>query len=87
MSSNNGSYQKYDGTSGTYQEINSTSAPKKRGLWIVGIVLAAALGVGYTYTQRYHQTGTVVSKALASSSSGVTVDKEGKLKLFDELSK
>lgn len=88
MSANNGSYQKYDGSSGTYQEIPNGVPPKKSKKWLIGILLAVLLGVVYMFTDKYIlQPEHVVSKSLASSTSGVTTDKEGKLKLFDDLSK
>lgn len=92
MSGNNGSYQKYDGSSGTYQEVNDTTSSTKKSswkTWIIGSVLVAVLAVGYTYSNNqsfFHNTpNDVVQKSMAAS-SGVTVDKTGKLKLFDELS-
>jgi hypothetical protein len=94
---NGGSYQKYDGSTGTYQEVstkeNGELSTKSGGVksFLFGAVFVAVLGVGYSYGQQYiniftNHSDQVVKKSIASS-SGVTVDKTGKLKLFDELSK
>jgi hypothetical protein len=86
------SYQKYDGASGTYQEIpnpnngNGSSPPRNsRTKWILGAVLVAVVGVVYTVVSTAGPSSDVVDKAIAKS--GVQVKSDGKVKLFDELSK
>jgi hypothetical protein len=86
------SYQKYDGASGSYQEIpnpngtNGSSPPRSsRTKWILGAVLVAVVGVVYTVVSTAGPSADVVDKALAKS--GIQVKADGKIKLFDEFSK
>jgi len=100
MSGNNGtSYQKYDGASGTYQEIenssdidnNGSGGGVKRGgmvrkLLAFGAVVAVALGAYYTVTNNKHKSKANIDKTISESTS-ITVKGNGRLKLFDNLSK
>jgi hypothetical protein len=85
------SYQKYDGASGSYQEIpnpngNGSAAPRNsRTKWILGAVLVAVVGVVYTVVSTAGPSSDVVDKAMTKS--GVQVKADGKIKLFDEFSK
>ena len=83
------SYQKYDGASGSYQEIpnpNGSSPPRHgRTKWILGAVVVAVIGVVYTVVSTAGPSSDVVDKALKKS--GVQVKADGKIKLFDEFSK
>lgn len=92
MAKNGESYQKFDGNTGTYQEIpdanghsSSTGGSRK---WVVGAVLLAVLGGVYTATSYHsHNSATnAVDKSIASSSN-IAIAKNGKLKLFDSMSK
>lgn len=89
MASNNGSYQKYDGSSGNYQEIRNGVEPNTRKKWMIGIVVAVILGGVYALTIRKggQSSEDIINKSLSSGSSSVSVSKEGKLKLFDDHSK
>jgi len=102
MSGDNGSsYQKYDGASGTYQEVedggssngggaNGASGAGKKGWIRNGLVVAAiaalAVGAYYTATTRKQHANKAIDKTLSESGS-ITVKSNGKLKLFDNLSK
>lgn len=89
MSNNGGSYQKFDGASGTYQEIpnGSQSGPgAKKTKWLVAAALLVAVGVGYGAFSIHSSPQKAVDKALANTGN-VQVKKNGKLKLFDSLSK
>jgi hypothetical protein len=89
MSTNNGgSYQKYDGGSGTYQDIRDGDKPNNRKKWLLGFIVAIALGGAYVVTTRKvgRSSKDIILKSLASGSSTVSVSK-GKLKLFDDHSK
>jgi hypothetical protein len=82
------SYQKYDGASGSYEEVpgnGAAAAPKSKMKWILGAVAIAALGVVYAVTTQGGPSSDVMDKALAKS--GIQVKSDGKVKLFDELSK
>jgi hypothetical protein len=82
------SYQKYDGASGSYQEVpsaNGSAPPRSRMKWVFGAVLVAVIGVVYTVTSTRVPSSAVMDKALAKS--GLQVKADGKVKLFDEFSK
>ena len=88
MANNGGSYQKFDGASGTYQEIpnGSQSGPgAKKTKWLVAAALLVAVGVGYGAFSMHSSPQKAVDKALANTGN-VQVKKNGKLKLFDSLS-
>jgi hypothetical protein len=83
------SYQKYDGASGSYQEIpnpnGGSSPPRSRMKWIVGAVLVAVVGVVYTAVSTRGPSSAMMDKAVKKS--GLQVKADGKVKLFDEFSK
>jgi hypothetical protein len=84
------SYQKYDGASGSYQEIpnpgNGSSPPRNsRTKWILGAVLVAVVGVVYTVVSTAGPSSEVMNKAITKS--GLQVKADGKVKLFDKFSK
>lgn len=85
---NGGSYQKFDGASGTYQEIpnGSTSSGAKKTKWLVAAALLVVVGIGYTTYSLKSNPSANVDKTLASKGN-VQVKANGKLKLFDSLSK
>jgi hypothetical protein len=95
-----GAYQAVDGSD--FEDLNSNdgsaagaaAAARKRwrALVVVGAaVAAAALGLFYYKAYRPAAVGSnnqeQISKAIASSGSGLQVKSNGKLKLFDSLSK
>ena len=88
--SNGNSYQKFDGASGTYQEIpnngSSISSASKKTKWLVAAALLVVVGIGYTAFSLKSNPSANVDKALASKGN-VQVKANGKLKLFDSLSK
>lgn len=95
MVDNGNSYQKkYDGASGTYQQIdidisNGDARPHNRNIrrvLLVGAAVAIAVGVYYGVTMPRTNPQAVVNKAISSSGT-VQVKSDGKLKLFDNLSK
>jgi hypothetical protein len=100
MSNNNGSgesYQKYDGASGTYQEIPNgtgsaaTGGGRKKWCLAAGAsglfaLVAIAYGANTALHHQYGTTARAVDKALATDSK-LKVKANGKLKLFDDLSK
>jgi hypothetical protein len=85
------SYQKYDGASGSYQEIpnpngNGSAPPRnRRTKWILGAVLVAVVGVVYTVVSTAGPSSDVMNKAITKS--GIQVKADGKVKLFDQFSK
>lgn len=89
------SYQKkYDGATGTYQSIAgsseiSTNGPARGGYskWIIGAVVAAALGAIYTYTmpKRRANAQEAIDSSI-SKSTKISFQENGKLKLFDDQS-
>ena len=87
--SNGNSYQKFDGASGTYQEIpnGSGTASSKKTKWLVAAALLVVAGIGYTaYSMESKNPSDNVHKTLASKGN-VQVKANGKLKLFDSISK
>lgn len=89
MANTNGnSYQKYDGATGTYQEATNgngtSSGSPRRFKWLIGAAAVAVLGTIYAVTSS-KSPQAVVQKAIATSGAGLQV-KNGKLKLFDDLS-
>lgn len=92
--SNNGSYQKkYDGATGTYQEIEdangngqSSYGPGKKK-WMIAVAALAVVAVGVYYgTAPSKNPAMEVSKTISKSGT-LSVKSNGKLKLFDSLSK
>jgi len=86
---NGGSYQKFDGASGTYQEIPNgasvTGSKKKKWIWLVAALALA--GIGYaSYSMVKSNPTANVHKTLATKGN-VHVKSDGKLKLFDSISK
>jgi len=91
MSNNGTSYQRYDGASGTYQEIpngaSEYSTRSKKTKWLIGAAILVAVGVVYSaVTMHNNSDEKAVDKALANTGT-VEVKANGKLKLFDSLSK
>ena len=96
MASNSQSYQKYDGASGTYQTLSSkesngngssATAHGSRRKWIYGAVVLVVVAAVYMATSLSRTNpDKAVNKALAGDKN-IAVDANGKLKLFDELSK
>jgi hypothetical protein len=100
MSNNNeGSYQKHDGASGTYQQVGSDhddlnyngpvrAVAKRRLLRLagLGVLVAVAVGIYYVGTKPKINNQEQIDKTI-SSSGNVQVKSDGKLKLFDSLSK
>jgi hypothetical protein len=82
-------YQKYDGASGSYEEIpganGAVAPPRNRMKWILGAVAVAVAGVVYAVVTTGGPSSDVMDKALAKS--GIQVKSDGKVKLFDEFSK
>ena len=77
------SYQKSDNGGGSYEPINgeSKSSPSKK--WIIGTVVVVVVALlGYSVTNK---PGTATSAAVAKAD--LPMNKNGKLKLFDEHSK
>lgn len=103
MSGKNGStssYQKYDGASGTYQQIGSehddlnggangsgSTLRRNRFLKLAGLVVVAAGAVGlyYAFTKPAINNQQQIDKTI-SSSGKIQVKSNGRLKLFDNLS-
>jgi len=94
MSNNGASYQKTEGSSGSYQEIGGNgdgssaaggSGTIKKCLIAIGVV--AILGIVYTVTSTRGDPQASVQKSIESSSTGLQVKANGKLKLFDDNSK
>lgn len=88
--SNGSSYQKFDGASGTYQEIpnGAGDSRSKKRKWLTGLVVLSAVGIVYgifSIAQGKNPQNNV-NKALAKDSN-VQVKANGKLKLFDDNSK
>lgn len=92
--SGNGSYQKYDGASGTYQTIdssidnnNGSSRPvNKKFRYVLGLAAVAAVLLGIYYAKTTPNPQANIDKTIGQSGK-VTVKANGKLKLFDSLSK
>lgn len=88
--SGNGSYQKYDGSSGTYQDISTGTKPSGKAKWLIGIVVTAVLGSVYFFTTNKNgrdEAEVLVDKSIKTIASAVRPQKEAKIKLFDDLSK
>jgi hypothetical protein len=86
--SNGSSYQQFDGQTGVYQEVGNGS-PRRRftePLFAVGAVAAVALAVYYGMFALHRNPQDAVDKQL-SINKNVKVNANGKLRLFDELSK
>jgi len=89
--SNGNSYQKFDGASGTYQEIPNGSSStgfggSKKTKWLVAAALLVLVGIGVTTYELKSSPAANVDKTLANKGN-VQVKANGKLKLFDSLSK
>jgi hypothetical protein len=93
-----GTYQPVDGSD--FEDLNSNNGGSRHGggfprrswrtaAWLGGAIVAAlALGAYYHSTlPRKLNNQEQISKAIASSGSGLQVKSNGKLKLFDSLSK
>jgi ABC-type molybdate transport system permease subunit len=89
------SYQKYDGASGTYQEVGSNIADDSRrvlvpkyakGLLAAVLVTVAGALYGATGQFRGDSAQETVEKALNEHSAAEVLE-NGQLKLFDEYSK
>ena len=92
------SYQKYDGASGTYQstdngssdfDSNGSNSPRGRtAKWVGGTVLVAVIAAVYLYTSPFHKINAESAiKDSIHKTGGLKVSANGKLKLFDDLSK
>jgi len=92
MANNGVPYQKYDGASGTYQQVggnndgSSHGPAPKRFKWILGMGLIALLGVVYGVHVARNRPKDVVKKAIEKSDT-LHIKANGQLKLFDEHSK
>lgn len=93
-----GTYQPVDGSD--FEDLNSSngrstsnSGNKWKMVAAVGLVLAAALGAYYTFTaptaagRSGGSSQQQIDKAISSAGSGLQVKSNGRLKLFDSLSK
>ena len=84
--SNEASYQKFDGASGTYQEIpNGDEKRSRRTKFLVAAALLVAIGVVYGAVSVRNSPKKAVDKAL-DNSHNIEVKANGKLKLSDNLS-
>jgi hypothetical protein len=88
MSNNNSSYQKYDGNTGTYTSADSSfnEAPRGKQKWLIGAVIVAAVGIVYGLTFPKQNSQQNIDKVMKADTS-VDIGTNGKLKLFDDLSK
>lgn len=88
MSNNSSSYQKYDGNTGTYTAESNVSEPSRRGKekWLIGAVIIAAVGVIYGLTMPKEDSQQNIDNVMKADTR-VDVGVDGKLKLFDDLSK
>lgn len=90
MSNNSSSYQKYDGNTGTYtaadSSISETPLRRDKQKWLIGAVLVAAVGIVYGLTIPKVNSQHNIDKVMKADTS-VDVGSNGKLKLFDDLSK
>lgn len=90
MSNNSSSYQKYDGNTGTYTAAESSisEAPLRGGKqkWLIGAVVIAIVGIVYGLTIPKEDSQQNIDKVMKADTS-VDVGTNGKLKLFDDLSK
>jgi hypothetical protein len=76
------SYQKAD-NGGSYETINGETKPSTSKKWIIGTVVVVVIALlGYTVTNK---PGAATSAAVAKAD--LPMNKNGKLKLFDEYSK
>lgn len=88
MSNNSSSYQKYDGNTGTYTADSSINENPRRGKekWLIGALIVAVVGVVYGLTIPKQDSQQNIDNVMKADTS-VNVGSDGKLQLFDDLSK